>query len=132
MLRVARTKSSHTIAKNSILPAAVDMYEVVWDSQCAAKLKEIPLSNNTISRRLDDISHDFRSQLLKRLNKTDFVIQLDESTDIFSESQLLVYVRYCWSGQMIDFFVWTELPVYVFSTCFVILILSQNGHEIGV
>ena len=90
---MARTKSLHTIAENLILPAAVDVCEVVWDSQCAAKLKEIPLSNNAVSKRIDDICYDIRSQLLERLNKTDFAIQLDKITDIYSESQLLVFVR---------------------------------------
>ena len=72
-LRAAQTKSSYTIAKNLILLAAVDMCEVVWDSQ----FKKIQLSNNTISERIDDIPHDIRLQLLERLNKTDFAIQLD-------------------------------------------------------
>ena len=74
------------------------MCQVVWDNQHAAKLKEISMSNN-----IDDIFHEIRSQLLEKLNKTDFAIQLNESTDISSESQLLVCVRYCWSGQMVDF-----------------------------
>ena len=69
----------------------MDMFEVVWDSQCA-KLKEIPLLINTISRKISDISHHIRSQLLERLNKTYFATQLRETTDISSELQLLVYV----------------------------------------
>ena len=73
-LRVTRTKSSHPIAENLTLPPAVDVCEVVWDSRCAAKLKEIPLSINTISRKIGDVSHDIRSQLLERLNKTYFAI----------------------------------------------------------
>ena len=103
---MARTESSHTVAENVILPAAVDMCEVVWDSQCVAKLKQILLSNNTISRRIDDI----KIQLLERLNKTYFAIQLDESTNISRESQQLVYVRYCWSGEMIDFLFSHQIP----------------------
>ena len=107
-LKVAQTKLSHTIAEYLILPAVVDMCEVVWNSQCAAKFKEIPLSNNTISRRIDDIFLDIRSQLLEKLNKTDFAIQLCESTDISCTSQLLVNVKYCWSGQILEKFLFSH------------------------
>ena len=81
-LRVAQTKSSHPIAESLVLPAATDKCKVVWDCQWAAKHKEILLSKNTISGTIDDISHDIKSQLLEKLNKTDFSIQLHENADI--------------------------------------------------
>jgi len=68
------------------------------------KLKEIPLSNKTFSRRLDEISNDIKAHLLQRLKQTNLAIQLDESTDIASQAQLLVYVRYYWAGEMIEDF----------------------------
>ena len=80
------------------------MCEAVLDGECAKKLKQIPLSNNTISRRIDEISNDIKAQLLDRLKQTYFAIQLDESTDIASQAQLLVYVRYCWSEEMVEEF----------------------------
>ena len=80
------------------------MCEAVLDGECAKKLKQIPLSNNTISRRIGEISNDIKAQLLDRLKQTYFAIQLDESTDIASQAQLLVYVRYCWSGEMVEEF----------------------------
>ena len=86
------------------------MCKVVWDSQCAAKLKEIPLLINTISRKIGDISHDITSELLERLNKTFFAIQLDEAMDISNESRLLVYVRYCWSGKIIAILFSDQMP----------------------
>ena len=95
----------HTaIAEDLILPAAIDMCETVLDRECRAKLKEIPLSNNTISRRIGEMSSDIKAQLLEKLKQTYFAIQLDESTDIASQAQLLVYVRYCWGGEMIEDF----------------------------
>jgi hypothetical protein len=68
------------------------------------KLKAIPLSDNTISRRIGDMSDDIRTQLTERLRQGYFAVQLDESTDVGNQSQLLVYVRYCWEGEMLDFF----------------------------
>ena len=103
-LRVARAKKPHTIAENLILPAAMDMCEAVLNGKCATKLKEIPLSNNTVSRRIDEISNDIKAQLLEGLKQTYFAIQLDKSTDIAGQAQLLVYVRYCWGREMIEDF----------------------------
>ena len=44
-LRVAHAKKDHNIAEN---PCAIDMCEAVLDEKCAAKLKGVPLSDNTI------------------------------------------------------------------------------------
>ena len=42
------------------------------------------------------------------MKQTYFAIQLDESTDIVSQAQLLVYVRYCWGGEMIEDFMFSH------------------------
>nr|XP_036214853.1 protein FAM200B-like [Bactrocera oleae] len=49
--RVAKAGKPHTIAENLILLAALDMVEIMVSKQEANKLKKIPLSDNTISRR---------------------------------------------------------------------------------
>ena len=103
-LRVARAKKAHTVAEELILPSAVDMCDTVLGKESAAKLKSIPLSDNTIARRIEDMSDDIKAQLIDRLKQGYFAIQLDESTDIASQSQLLVYVRYCWEEEMIEDF----------------------------
>ena len=56
------------------------------------KIKEIPLSNTTVGRRCAVISADLKQQLIRKILKAlSFGIQLDESTDISSESQLMVF-----------------------------------------
>ena len=64
-LRVAQAKKPHTIVENLSLPAAIDMCEAVLDGKCATRLKEIPLSNNTVSRRIDEISNDIKHSCLR-------------------------------------------------------------------
>eukprot|EP00106_Octopus_bimaculoides_P022067 XP_014789509.1 PREDICTED: protein FAM200B-like [Octopus bimaculoides] len=68
-LRVARVKKAHNIAEELVLPCAIDMYEAVLDGKCAAKLKAVPLSDNTIARRIEDMSKDIKSQLIDSENK---------------------------------------------------------------
>lgn len=99
-LRVAACGQPHTIAESLILPAAMDMAQTVLGEKEASKLKSIPLSNDTIQRRIADISMDLKLQVVERINSCGkYAIQLDESTDISNDAQLLTYVRYVFNGQ---------------------------------
>ena len=101
--RVAKEKQPHTVAETLILPAAIDMVSAVIDEKAAEKLRSIPLSNNTVSRRIDDISEHLEEQLILRLQAAgDFSIQLDESTDVADCATLLVYVRYVWESEFAE------------------------------
>uniref|UniRef100_A0AAY5KCW9 HAT C-terminal dimerisation domain-containing protein n=1 Tax=Esox lucius TaxID=8010 RepID=A0AAY5KCW9_ESOLU len=56
----------------------------------AVRLGAVPLSNDTVARRM---SNDIREQLIYKKSPY-YALQLDESTDIASQAQLLTYVRY--------------------------------------
>ncbi len=85
------------------MPAALDIVNTVLDEKASEKLKLIPLSDNTVSRRIGDIAQNLEEQLIVRLKTAkDFAIQLDESTDIASSATLLVYVWYVWKGEFVE------------------------------
>ncbi|XP_058855396.1 zinc finger BED domain-containing protein 5-like [Acipenser ruthenus] len=111
-LRIPMSKKAHTIGEELILPAAVEMCEVMVSEDAAKKLKDIPLSNDTVSRRIEELSSDLKCQLTERLCTCEkFAIQLDETTDVGNAAQLLVYVRYVWLGEIVeDFLFCQELP----------------------
>ena len=47
------------------------------------KLKKIPISNNMVTRRINQMSQWIENQLIQRVHKsTFFSLQLDESTDV--------------------------------------------------
>ena len=46
-----------------MLPAALDLVSTIIGESTAQKLKAVPLSNNTISRRIDKISDDTNDHL---------------------------------------------------------------------
>ncbi|GFU91573.1 protein FAM200B [Trichonephila clavipes] len=54
--KIARCKKPHTIAEELILPAAIEIVETMFGDNFAKELQSIPLSNDTISRRIDDIA----------------------------------------------------------------------------
>ena len=59
------------------------------------KFKQTPLSLKTIARRIQDMSHDIKSQLIECFNDhRKWAIQLNESTDIRGKAQLLSFLRF--------------------------------------
>ena len=93
--RVAQMMKPHTIAEELILPCLKDVVRTMLGVEQAKKLSLISLSNNTIQRRISSMSTDIKSQVVEELKmSSQFVLQMDESTDVTAYAQLLVYIRY--------------------------------------
>lgn len=93
--RVAKAGKPHTIAENLILPAALDIAQIMFGKQEVEKLKSIPLSDNTIQRRISDMATDVRDQVIEKIQESTFVsLQFDESTDIAGCAQFVAFVRF--------------------------------------
>ncbi|GFW55030.1 zinc finger MYM-type protein 6 [Trichonephila clavipes] len=93
----ARCKKPHTIVEELILPAAIEIVETMFGGNFAKELQSIPLSNDTVSRRIDDIAEDVEQQLFGKLRDKLFSIQLDEATDSNKNAHFIAYVRF-WDG----------------------------------
>ncbi|CAB3237608.1 unnamed protein product [Arctia plantaginis] len=76
---IAKCKKPHTIAEELILPAAVDIVSLMIGGSAANEIKNVPLSNNTISHRIHDMAEDINEQIVEKLSGL-FAIQLDEAT----------------------------------------------------
>ncbi len=64
-----------------ILPAYI--CQVMFGDNFAQQISDIPLANDTISRRISDMASDIQSQY--------YALQLDETTDVAGLAQLLTY-----------------------------------------
>ncbi|GFY15594.1 protein ZBED8 [Trichonephila clavipes] len=95
--KITRCKKPHTIAKELILPAAIEIVETMFGDNFAKELQSKPLSNDTVSRRIDDISEDIEQQFFVKLRDKLFSIQLDEATDSNKDAHFIAYVRF-WDG----------------------------------
>ena len=95
-LFVDQNMKSHTIAEFLVLPAAKTLVRNLIGDEAAAKLDNVSLSNDTVKRRIQEMSGDIADQVMAGVkdSKFGFAIQLDESTDVAKCSQLLVYVRF--------------------------------------
>ncbi|XP_063931356.1 protein FAM200C-like [Zophobas morio] len=77
---IAKSKKPHTI---------------VLRLEAKKKIQEIPLSNNTVKARIETMSLDIEEQILLKIkNSPYFALQCDETTDIATCCQLLVFVRF--------------------------------------
>lgn len=100
--KVAKCKKPHTIAEQLILPACKDIVEIMFGENFASQLNNIPLSNDTICRRINDISVDMQQQLESELTGNLFAIQLDEATDSSNDSHLICYIRFCQGSKICE------------------------------
>jgi len=72
----------------------------LFDQKCLKEVEKISLSNNTVSRRIDEISEWVENKQIERVKLSRwFSLQLDESTDIQGLSQMIVFVRYIWMNE---------------------------------
>uniref|UniRef100_UPI00358DF206 zinc finger BED domain-containing protein 5-like n=1 Tax=Myxine glutinosa TaxID=7769 RepID=UPI00358DF206 len=101
-LLVAKNMKAHTIAESLVMPAAKILVRHVIGEEAVAKLDSVSLSNNTVQRRIEEMSGDIADQVIAgvRASKFGFAIQLDESTDVANCCQLLVYVRFTQNNTM--------------------------------
>uniref|UniRef100_A0A7N5P4M9 Zinc finger MYM-type containing 6 n=1 Tax=Ailuropoda melanoleuca TaxID=9646 RepID=A0A7N5P4M9_AILME len=93
--QIAASKKPFSIAEELIKPYLVEMCSEVLGSSAGDKMKTIPLSNNTIGHRIDELSADIEDQMIQKVRKSKwFALQVDESSEISNITLLLCYIRF--------------------------------------
>jgi hypothetical protein len=93
-LRISEAGKPHTTGESLLPPAAKDMASSVLGEKVAQQLESIPLSNDTVSRRISDMASNVKEQLIEKLKANKYYsIQLDESTDVSNKAHLLTFIR---------------------------------------
>ncbi|XP_060864875.1 zinc finger MYM-type protein 6-like [Metopolophium dirhodum] len=107
---IAKYKKPYNIGECLVKPSLFN-FTSKFLRPSAAKLIYLPLSNDTISRRINYLSVHIEEQVIDKIKLSEwFTIQLDESTDIYPKKAILLcYVRFidfhtlcedllCWCG----------------------------------
>ena len=92
---IAREKQPHTLAEKVILLTCKIIIEEMIGPNAVKDVANLPLSDNTIARRIEDVSVDIENNILEKVRiSVRFALQVDESTDISGRAQLLANVRF--------------------------------------
>lgn len=105
---IAKQGKPQRIGEKLLKPAAFKMANIMLSKAAKNKLSQIPLSNDTIISRIDDMSNDILAQVVADLISIPkkFSCQLDENSDVSNLSMLVVFVRYIKDDKIkTDFFI---------------------------
>lgn len=91
---MAKCKKPHTIAEELILPAVLDMVNIMVGKSVGQLISKVLLSNDTISRRIHHIAEDLNDQLIEKIKGKKFDLQLDEATGSNKVAHLICYARF--------------------------------------
>lgn len=102
---IAQNMKAHTIGESLILPACKKIVSTMLGNEAAMKISKIPLSNNTVHRRILEMSSDIEKNVCgHKLQCLDFALQVDESTDITNKAQLIAFIRFINEDQITNQF----------------------------
>lgn len=62
--RIAQIGKAHTIAETLIKPCVTDIVSCMLDEKLVKKINTIPLFNDIVSRRINDLSTKIKSELI--------------------------------------------------------------------
>jgi len=100
----------HSIAEDVMLPACKEIVKSMLGDN--AEISLVPFPNDTVSRRIGDMSSDIQCHVREKLSDSRlFALHVDESTDISKKCQLLSYIRFIDDDSVIEHFLAvSELP----------------------
>ena len=109
---IAKNKVSHSIAESSIKESCCAIVQSMFGPEFEVEVKKIPLADNTIGRRIKDMSDNIEQQMtaIFQTNSVQFALQVDESTDVARLAQLMVFIRFIHNDKITEeFFCCLEL-----------------------
>ncbi|XP_067945066.1 protein FAM200C-like [Watersipora subatra] len=93
--RIAKDKKPHTIGETSVKPCLLECTKIILGDTVTQKVADLSLSDSTVKSRINDMSADIKRQVIEKIKSSPmFTIQLNESIDVASVSQLRVFARY--------------------------------------
>ncbi len=105
---IAISEKPHTIAEMLLSAVILEFCNLMLGIDVASKIKFIPMSNNSIKMRIDEMSDNVLNQLCSELRNEEFSLQLDETTLSTNGAFLMAYVRYINNNEIREEFLFGE------------------------
>ena len=67
-LLIAKQKKARNIGETLVKPSALAMVRIVLNEESERKMQAIPLSNNTVQRRIALMANDIKEQVVTEVN----------------------------------------------------------------
>lgn len=101
---IALKQKPHTVAESLILPACCEIVKIMFGTEAQKEILKIPVSDDTMRRRIVDMSEDIEKKVGNKLSEQNFALQVDESTDISGRAHLLGFVRFIDDSEIVNQF----------------------------
>eukprot|EP00106_Octopus_bimaculoides_P015605 XP_014783047.1 PREDICTED: SCAN domain-containing protein 3-like [Octopus bimaculoides] len=89
---VAKVSKAHTIAEILVKPAILVCVKEMLGEEAATVLQKVPLSNDTVKRRQEEMAENLEEQPVIKLKVFKFSLQIDETA--LHNCLLLAHVRF--------------------------------------
>ena len=100
--QIGKNKKEYIIGEKMIIDILKETAKLVFNIEDVSIIDKIPLSNDTVKRRLDFINFYLKKILISELKNTNtkIYLQLDETTDVANMCQVICFVRYFYNGHI--------------------------------
>ena len=98
---------AHTLDESLFLPACKSIVSTMLGNEVAMKISKIPLSNDTVHKRILEMPSDIEKNGNK-LPSSNFALQVYESTDITHKGQHLAFICFINENQITNQFLFCK------------------------
>ena len=99
---IAKKGLPFNVGESLVAPAVKEIISTVIEKDPTPVLRAVPLSDTTVTRRINEMGTNIEDQLCEILRNTSFSLQLDETTTSDNNALLMVYVRYITDGNIME------------------------------
>ncbi|KAK0130806.1 SCAN domain-containing protein 3 [Merluccius polli] len=127
-LLITKADLPFTVGESLVIPAIMEAISTVMQCDPAPVTKAIPLSNDSVARRIREMSTDTEEQLCLKLRGCTFSVQLDETTTADNNVLLMAYVRYVSGRDLVEDFLFGEYLATDTRGETIFAALTKRGH----
>jgi hypothetical protein len=99
---IAKTGKPYSIGENLLLASIKDV-KTIFSYKLLKDIDLILLSNDIVSRRINDMAGNIESQIIEGVKKSAYyVLQIEETTDVTNDANLMCYVKYAYDSNIHD------------------------------